>query len=257
MTRGFESVMWIALLGIAVSASAAYGQAPSPRPPVVRDLASELACAPTAVEALPSRALHVVGGQVAGRTVFGPGDALVVNGGPSLGLKAGQLYFVRRVVSDPFRRWVRHGVQRHQIHTAGWIRIDDVHADAAVATVTRACDAVMPGDYLEPFELPAVPSDTAPGQVDFAAPGRLIFGDEWRELGGVGSYMVLDRGAVHGVHPGQHVTIFRPAGPAGRQAGVIRVGEATAMLVGAETTTVRVDKSADVIYVGDLGAINR
>ena len=38
---------------------------------------------------------------------------------------------------------------------------------------------------------------------------------------------------------------------------VMRVGEATAMLVRPGTTTVRIDTSDDVIYVGDLGAIDR
>jgi hypothetical protein len=151
----------------------------------------------------------------------------------------------------------------HQVHTAGWIRITDAHSDGAVATVTHACDEVTAGDYLEPLDLPAAPIVSAPGQADLTGAGRLIFGDEWTELGGTGSYMVLDRGSAHGIHPGQHVTIFRPAGARGRRvdavaaARAVQVGEATAMLVGRQTTTVRVDKSDDVIYVGDLGAINR
>ncbi len=255
MARSFESVIRMVLLGTALSTTAAFGQDPVPHQPVVRDRGAELACAPTAAEALPSRTLQVIRGQVARRTLFGTGDAVVVGAAP--GLKTGQVYFVRRVVSDPFGFRGRHAMPHHQIHTAGWIRIDDVLADAAVATVTHACDAVMPGDYLEPFELPAVPPAAAPGRVDLTAPGRLAFGDEWRELGGVGSYMVLDRGSAHGVHPGQHVTIFRPAGPSGGRGGVTRVGDATAMLVRLETTTVRVDKSADVIYVGDLGSLDR
>ena len=39
--------------------------------------------------------------------------------------------------------------------------------------------------------------------------------------------------------------------------GLIRVGEATAMLVRPGTTTLRVDRSDGVIYVGDVGAIDR
>jgi hypothetical protein len=217
---------------------------------------------------MPAQALRVTGSRIPGRTLFGSGETVRVGAGTAQGLQPGQDYFVRRLVSDPFDPRFSDGTTYHQIHTAGWIHIEEVLASEAVATVTHACDEVMAGDYLEPFELPAVPQPGAPGQADLTAAGRLVFGDEWTELGGPGSYMVLNRGSLHGIHPGQHVTLFRPGpdprshgsmygGAAKTPGGLVRVGEATAMLVRPGTTTVRVDRSDGVIYVGDVGAINR
>jgi hypothetical protein len=269
MTRTFDVVIRVAaVVAAAWSSTTAYAQSPPVHPPVARDAAAELACAPNAAEAVPAQALRVSGGEIPGRMLFGSGERVRVGAGTAQGLQTGQDYFVRRVVSDPFEAHFPDGTTHHQIHTAGWIHIAEVHAAEAVATVTHACDEVMAGDYLEPFALPTVPEPAAPGQADLTAAGRLVFGDEWAELGGPGSYMVLNRGSLHGIHPGQHVTLFRPAAGAGPRgsmypgagktpSGFVRVGEATAMLVRPGTTTLRVDRSDGVIYVGDVGAINR
>jgi hypothetical protein len=232
---------------------AAYCQPQAAAPAKVRAAAVELACAPTAAEASPSLAVTVAGSPVDGRRLFGAGDTVFIHAAANQVVRAGEDYFVRRVVSDPYGPRRRDSLKRRSIHTAGWIHIAEVHGAASVATVTHACDAVMSGDYLEPFVLPEVPQPAATGQVDFVAPGRVLFADDWRELGGPGSFMVLDRGAAHGLTSGQHVTIFRAAAGG----SVARVGEATAMLVGQETATIRIDRSSDVIYAGDLAAINR
>ncbi len=223
-------------------------------PRVVRDFAAELACGPQVVEALPADPIRLAGGPVVGKAMFGGGDKVVVHAGSTRGLKPGQQYFVRRMVADRFTPSVSDNVRLYSEHTAGWIRITDVQADAAAATVVHACDSIEEGDYLEPFVLPAVPAAAAPGTADFDNPGRLILADERRQLGSAGSLMVLDRGADHGLRPGQRITIFRPWPSAGP---VLRVGEATAMIVGPERSTVRIDQSSDAIYVGDLAAIQR
>jgi hypothetical protein len=269
MTRTFDVVIRVAaLVAAAWSSSNAYAQSPPVHSPVARDLAAELACAPNATEAVPAQAVRVTGGQLPGRNLFATGETVRVGAGTVQGLQAGQDYFVRRVVSDPFNAHFPDGTTHYQVHTAGWIHIAEVHAAEALATVTHACGEMMAGDYLEPFQLPVVPEPGAPGQADLTAAGRLVFGDEWAELGGPGSYMVLNRGSLHGIHPGQHVTLFRPAANAGSPGSMyararqspgafVRVGEGTAMLVRPGTTTLRVDRSDGAIYVGDVGAINR
>lgn len=256
MPCDFRSMIRLAVLvAVALSPRAAYAQSQTVRDAVVRDMAAEIACAPSAVETRPAAPMHVTGGLVDGKVLFGTGETVIVQGASAQGVRFGQEYFVRRVVPDQFTKSISDGVILYSIHTAGWIRIAEVQGDAAVATVTHSCDALMPGDYLEPFAMPAVPAESASGEPDFANPGRLILGDERRQLGGVGSLVVLDRGSDHGLRPGQRVTIFRPvpggAGP------VIRIGEATAVVVRPETTTLRIDTSTGVIYVGDLGAIHR
>jgi len=172
-----------------------------------------------------------------------------------LGVTVGQEYFVRRVVPDRFTEMRTDGVASLSIHTAGWVKIVDVQTDSAVAKVLHSCDAMEVGDYLEPFVMPALPASAAAGAPDFENPGRVILGDDRRQLGSAGALMVFDRGSDHGLRPGQRVTFFRPA--ANRGGPVLTIGEGTAMTVRAESTILRIDKSTDAISVGDLVAIHR
>lgn len=246
----------IAPLALAVAFAAAPARAQTSLRPVVRDVARELACGPAVslTSALPP--LRVIGGQERGKTLFAPGDPVIINGGSSQGVRAGQDYFVRRLVADRFVAPLADGSQPQSIHTAGWLHVVEVHNDAAIATVTQACDGVIEGDYLEPFALPALPSSPgAVGEPDYANPGHVMLADDRRQMGGAGSLMVVDRGSDHGLHTGQALTVFRRT--VGGGGPVFRVGRATAVIVGAETSLMRIDQSVDAVNVGDLVAIHR
>jgi hypothetical protein len=225
------------------------------RPPVARDYASELACGATAAATAPTSAIRIAAGREHGKALFAPGDPIVVLGGTAQGVRTGQEYFVRRAIRDQFTQARSDGVQTLSIHTAGWIKIVETSTDAAIATITRACDALEEGDYLEPFMLPPVPSAKAAGEPDYAHPGHVILGDDRRQMGAPGDMMVLDRGSDHGLRVGQRLTIFRPT--AGGTGPVARIGEAIALVVSPETAVIRIEKTTDPIYVGDLVAIHR
>jgi hypothetical protein len=222
----------------------------------VRDHAAELACGARAAATPPEGAVRIAPGREHGKALFGPGDPVIVRGGTSQGILVGQNYFVRRVIGDRFTEPSSDGVRTVSIHTAGWIRIVEAREDAAIATITKACDAMEEGDYLELFEMPALPAAAvASGEPDYANPGRLILGDDRRQMGATGDFMVFNRGSDHGLRNGQRLTIFRET--AGGSGPIVRVGEGTAMGVSFETTVFRIDKTTDAIYVGDLIAIHR
>lgn len=223
--------------------------------PAVRDVAGELACGPQAAFTVPVPTLRIAGSSEVKRALFGIDDSVVISGGTSQGVKPGQLYFVRRAVADRFTAPMSDGLRITSIHTAGWVRIVEAQADAAIAIITQACDGIETGDYLEPFDLPVVPPTAAPGEPDYSAPGHLILGDDRRQIGGTGSLMVLDRGTDHGLKPGQRLTIYRET--IGGRGPVSRVGEATALIVNAETALVRIESSRGAVYVGDLVALHR
>jgi hypothetical protein len=253
--------LFVVLAATSLLPAAIHAQMPIARTArlAVRDFPSELACGPRSTAIAPAVGVRIAAGREHGKALFGPGDPIIVRGGTSQGLRVGQEYFVRRVIADRFTQPGSDGVPTLSIHTAGWIRIVEVEAEAAIATITRACDAMEEGDYLEPFALPAVPAvsplTAQAGEPDYANPGRLILGDDRRQMGATGDFMVFDRGSDHGLRNGQRLTIFRET--AGGLGPVARVGEATAMVVSSETTVVRIDKSTDAIYVGDLVAIHR
>lgn len=223
---------------------------------VTRDYAAEVACGARALGMPADTSLRVASGREHGKSLFGPGDPLIIKGVGAQGVKVGQEYYVRRVISDRFVAAGSDGVSPSSIHTAGWVRITDVQNDSAIATITKVCDGIEEGDYLEPFVKPAVPStSTAAGEPDFSDPGHLILGDERRQMAAQGDMMVLDRGSDHGLRAGQRLTVFRTTA---RGSGPIaRIAEATAMVVHPETTVVRIDKTSDAVLVGDLVAIHR
>src|SRR5688572_26578193 len=84
---------------------AAHAQLPitgTPIRQVVRDHASELACGARATAIPPAAVVRLGRGREHGKTLFGPGDPIIVLGGTSQGLRVGQDYFVRRVTQDRF-----------------------------------------------------------------------------------------------------------------------------------------------------------
>jgi len=249
--------LFVAAAATSLLPSAAHAQLPATTARTAqRDYQSELACGARATATAPTATIRLAEGREHGKALFGPGDPIIVRGGTTQGVRVGQDYFVRRVTDDRFTQPGSDGVPTISIHTAGWIRIVETSADAAIATVTRACGAMQEGDYLEPFVLPTIPvTPPETGEPDYLNPGRLLLGDDRRQMGAAGDLMVFDRGSDHGLRNGQRLTIFRQT--AGGLGPVAFVGQATAMIVSPETTVVRIDKSTDAIYVGDLVAIHR
>ena len=249
-------------LALASSVVSLGAQQPASNPPLsnrelatsrLSGLARDLACAPSSPMVKPTPALVVVGGREHRKTLFGTGEALVIRGGAAQGVKAGDEYFIRRVVDD---RYNEHepGVYPVSISTAGTAQIVETQNDYAVAVITYGCDGVVDGDYLERYEPPVTavaPTGTTP---DYVQPGRLILGAERRQIGGPGEFMVLDRGADHGIRQGQQLTIFRRTVADGP---VADVGRATVYTLQPGSAVVRIDSSVDAVYVGDLVAIHR
>lgn len=256
MSRSVSSlVQTVVVTGIALAPVMASAQVTTAQV-ASRDQAAELACGARAVGMPPDTSIRIAAGRERGKALFGPNDALVINAGTGRGIKVGQEYYVRRVIDDRFVAAAGDNVPRSSIHTAGWVRIEDAQTDSAIATVIKACDAIEEGDYLELFVKPTVPASAeAAGEPDFANPGHLVLGDERRQMAAAGDLMVLDRGSDHGLHAGQHLTIFRTTGNG--TGPIARIAEATVVVVNPETSTVRIDKTSDAVSVGDLVAIHR
>lgn len=244
----------IVLVGVAfiLGAAPAFAQLASERP-VTRDTSRELACGPEAVLVAPAPSFRIVRGEQPNKMLFGTGEAVIISGGSAQGVRVGQDYAIRRVVNDQFTMPV-YGFTTISIRTAGRLRIVEVERDVSIGTVAYACDGVLSGDYLEPYVRPVEPAPLAAGQPDYENTGMIILGNERRQTGGAGDMMVLDRGSTHGVRPGQRLFIFRDTLPGGP---VLRIGEATAVIVRPDTTVVRIEKSRDAVYVGDRVALSR
>jgi hypothetical protein len=233
------------------AATAAQGQ----RPAETRAVPIDLVCGPTATLDTPSQAVRIVSGQERAKTLFAAGDSVIINAGSTQGIRAGQHFYVRRIVEDRFAVRTSEKAPR-SIHTAGWLTIVEAKADTSIARISEACDGISTGDYLDALTVtpPAVARDA--GRPDFARPAHVILADDRRQLGaGGGSLMVIDRGTDHGVRAGQRLTLFRQA--ADGNGSVVRIGEAFVASTQPETSLIRIENSREAIQVGDLVAIHR
>jgi hypothetical protein len=244
----------LAVLAVTVGFTASPAAQQPPPTALLNTLMRDLACAPASPLVKPPMRLVIAGGREPKQTIFAPGDAVIIRGGATQGLKAGDEFYVRRLVDDKFTE-SSPGVYPISITTAGTVQIVETQAESAVAVVTYGCDAVMQGDYLEPFQPPNPPAAQVGTTPDYAHPGHLILFAERRQIAGTGSFMVLDRGSDHGVRPGQQLTIFRQT--VGGAGPIANVAWATVYTVAPESSVVRLDKSVDSVHVGDLVAIHR
>ncbi len=246
-------ILWLAIPGLALApAVLAAGRQASGRQVYA---AYQIACAPRGVRAMAPPTVHVTGSPVPGRRLFGAGDLVTLDRGTDDGLAADQEYFVRRLVAPSDRAAARRDPWLH-VHTAGWVRLVQVTPTSAVARVLYACDAMEPGDFLEPFALPEVPAPSEPaGTPDYEHAGRVLFGGGGWTMAGSAAFVVVDLGAEDQVVPGRRVTFFRRSGS--DPAAITPVARGTAVIVLPESATVRVEEATEPVVVGDLAALHR
>jgi len=241
MTRRMLSLAFVA--GMVWSISPAAGQTATSE---LSGDALAIACGPRGSYEAPAAGLTVGGSLANAEGVFAPWHRLVVNAGSEDGLKPGQEYFVRRVV--PPRESLKEGEKVvYAIMTAGWVHIDEVQSHKSIASVLHECDGITPGDYLEPFAVPAVPTPLPPGTADYSETGHVLFGIERSTVGGSGSMIVIDRGSSQGIRPGQRVTVYRASRPGPN----VIVARGMVMLVQPDTATIRVQEMRDAVMAGD------
>jgi hypothetical protein len=250
----FHTLLATALL-ILPAAPLGAQRGPAPKPTNLSPEVLALACAPTIAFELPPTPLRVTGGQdSAVRRIFQPGDLVTINAGTDNGIAVGHEFYVRRVQAASGRAVGREspGVVR----TAGWIRVYAVDDRLSLATISHACDTIEINDYLESFVLPEVPAASAnrpKAQRDNY--GRIVIGTDRRASFGRGDFIVVDRGSDHGVTAGAQFVIYRDR----RQDEnfLYDLGEAVAMNVTPETSTLLVTISRDAMAAGDYVAIRK
>ena len=215
-----------------------------------------LACAPGMTFEQPPTPLRITGGQDSfTRQTYAPGDLLTINAGTDNGIEVGQEYYVRRI--QPAERRPVTRANPATIRTTGWIRVYAVDKQMSLATVVHACDTINVTDFLEPFVVPQVPTpaDTARVKPQRGNYGKIVLGTDRRRSFGKGDFFIADRGSDHGVTVGARFAIYRDK----RQAEnfLYELGEAVAVDVRPETSTLQVTLSRDAFQAGDYVAIRK
>jgi hypothetical protein len=226
---------------------------PAPPPPVVTPVAEhdkDSVCGP----AKPGVATESFGTirsrrTAAGHGLYASGDELAIDGGKTTGLEVGQNLVARR----SFHPSGEPGVTGE--HTAGLVQIVAADERAAVAVVIYACDELMPGDWLAPFEPEPIRAPERAGIPAYDQAARILLTDADQMIGAPRRLMVIDRGRDNGIRVGQRLTLFRARRPGARGPAVI--GDAVVVAVRLDSATIRVQHASDVIAVGDSAAPQR
>jgi hypothetical protein len=245
------SSRYVVLAGIcALVASQAAAQAPDK----LTTLQIAVACAPPPVVAMvPDMAAVINGSQdTVARRVFGASELLTVTGGMDRGLQLGQEYFARRIFTTAENHLDK---LPHQEQTVGWVRIVAVNQTTAVAIVDHACSDILVGDFLEPFQAPALPESDVTAvdtsrEPDFTSISKVLYGAEEKRSVGAGEFVLIERGEKQNPTVGAHYAIYRDLKVAG--APLSSIGEATVVSIGPTMALIRINRSRDAVFSGDL-----
>ena len=264
----------VALLLLAGGGTAfpAAQRAPAPAAVNLPPEAVSLACAPNLTVEPPPTPLRITGAQDSDiRRIFAPGDLVTVNAGTDNGIDVGQQYYTRRAA--PLEKRAISRDNPATIRTSGWIRIYAVDRTMSLATIVHACDSIELDDYLEPFVLPEFRSTSATSSLPQRGNyGRVVTGNDNRTAFGRGDFFIVDRGSDHGVTVGSRFVVYRDHQRRGRlllqRSGdgpndgrsrnfLFDLGEAVAVAVRPDSSTLRVTLSRDAFAVGDWVALRR
>ena len=241
--RVFKAAVAAVLL---VVPSAAFAQ---PAERTLTPLEVAVACGPPTTMEMPSEPLRVIGAQdTVKRLIFNTGDLLILDGGTAKGVQLNQQFIVRRPMIQGVNRKTASGIQ-----TLGWTRIVATNENTAIAKVDHLCDGIFGGDYLEPFVAPEIPlgieRDNPAGELDFTALGHVLSGVENMMSGGLGSLMLIDKGADQSMAQGARFAVYRDL----HQNGIplASIAEGVVLSVGKTMSLTKITRSRDAIVSGD------
>jgi hypothetical protein len=214
-----------------------------------------LTCAPSVAHEAPAVPLRVTGGQSLDvRQTAAPGDLITVNAGRANGMQVGQEFFVRRFLKD--RDQIVSAATPGTVQTAGWIRIYAIDEEMSLATIVHACDAVLVGDYLEPFTLPvAVARGEKKGKPERDNYARVLPSRDRRVTYSAGDFIVIDRGKDHGITPGSQFVVYHDKKKDGNF--LYEVAEAVAVDVRENSATLSVTLARNAVTVNDYVSMRK
>jgi hypothetical protein len=214
-----------------------------------------VACTDRPTIAVPAGALRVLAPHAAdGHQTSTAGQIVVLNAGTTHGLMAGQQFFTRRL-QPPANGEPMSATTPGSIRTSGWLTVVAADTHAALARIDYSCTAIEPGDYLEPYVPPALPTMIATGgRTNFADLGRVLFGLDRRESFGAGDFLSIDRGSVQGLVVGTRVAFYRDRA---NGTPLVEIGTGIVIEVSEDSAKVVLDRAIEDIRRGDYYGIRR
>jgi hypothetical protein len=217
-----------------------------------------VACADTPVTAKPEPRITIKGVRSSeGRAMASRGSEIDLPRFANDGLDVGQRYAVRRLAGDP-KTFPREGEGYGAISTVGWVTITAIDQYNALADVDFACVPLQPGDYLEVYEAPPLPTSASPMmKPDFSDRSPILQGTDSKVMFGDGDILSIERGSTHGVVVGARYAIYRDPRTGTEGMPLFYLADAVVTEVGAVTSKLVVVKAVDAVTTADVAVPRR
>jgi len=209
-----------------------------------------VACADTPVTSKPNPRMVLRGTRSSDNHAMATrGSEVNINRTPNDGLAVGQKYAIRRLQGNPMG-FTREGELYGAVATVGFITITAIDQYNALANVDFACSSIMPGDYLDTYTAPALPT-TAAAMIypDFDDRANVLQGTDGRVIFGDGDTLSINRGTEHGATVGARFAFYRD-----RRDGMplFYLGDAVVMELGERTSKLVVVHAVDAVTTQDI-----
>jgi len=218
-------------------------------------LPAHVMCADLQVPALPEARLRVRGPHHSEQRLgLTRGDTAVIARTADDGLAVGQRFLVRRLPTGVQAELSRDGGYL-PVRTPGWVTITALDEVNAMARVDHACDAIEPGDYLEPYVEISLPEAAAAVPApDFSERVQVLSGLDGRSVFADGDTFSIARGTEHGVALGSRFAIYRD-----RKDGrpLVHIGEAIVTDPLATSSKLLLMTTTDAVDTDDIAVPRR
>lgn len=184
------------------------------------------------------------------------GDIIYLDGGRQGGLQPGAVYSV----ISPKQKVVHpktHQLFGRYYHYTGRVRVLSVQEDTAIAEIIQACDPVIVGSVLQPFEPEPVPlgRTSAMRPVNYPTPAEqlqnkpiILFSQDELVSLFEDHVVFIDRGAEDDVTPGDVYTIYRLNRPG---LPPLPIGEIAVLSVHKKSSAARIIQAKTAVFIGD------
>jgi len=192
-------------------------------------------------------------------------EIIYINKGEVDGIQPGDVYSVRRLVKSVFLPSKKYSEQKFigfAIDQLGVAKVVAVQESGATCMVTHACDAMLKGDFLVPYEQEPIPLITEQPPFDRFArfnkehAGYVVYSEDQTHNIGIGHIANINLGIENDVAPGDIFIIFRPNPHSDLQKGEILpdiyLGQAVALKSLNLSSTVKIMKAVAEVKVGDF-----
>ena len=184
------------------------------------------------------------------------GDIVYLDGGRQGGLEPGQVFTVVNPQQEVIHPRTRTLFGRYY-HYTGRVRVLSVQEDTAIAEIIQACDPVLVGALLQPFEPEPVPlgRTTAMRPVNYPTPAEqlqdkpvILFSQDELVSLFEDHVVFIDRGSEDDITPGDIYTIYRLNRPG---LPPLPIGEIAILSVHKRSSAARIIEAKTAVFVGD------